>query len=59
MKIIMEELDKSVIAISDGGRSVSIVENPSALDFHLAKNAIKNFNEMMKRHLAKKDETPS
>ncbi len=51
MKIEIEELDKNVIAISDGGRSVSIVETTAALDFHLAKHAISNFTEMLNRHV--------
>ncbi len=52
MKIEIEELDKGIIVINDGNHSVSIVENISALDFHLAKHTIRCFSEMMNRHLS-------
>ena len=56
MKVEIEELNGKVIAINDGERSVSIVEVASALDFHLAKNAIRLFTEMLNRHLLKEAE---
>ena len=55
MKIEIEELSRGVIAINDGESSVSIVESFSALDFHLAQGAIRNFGEMLFRHLQKKE----
>lgn len=53
MKIAIEELDieNSVIGLNDGKKSVSIVEGKSALDFHLAKTALRNLTEMLNRHL--------
>lgn len=51
MKIEIEELNGKVIAINDGVRSASVVEATSALDFHLARDAIKKFTEMLNRHL--------
>jgi len=56
MKIEIEELDDGVIGINDGERSVSVVESVSALDFHLARSALRNITEMLSRHLIKKAE---
>ena len=53
MKIEIEELDKNVIGINDGERSVSIVESVSALDFHIARDTLRKITEMLNRHLAK------
>lgn len=46
--------DQAVILLNDGERSVPIGESVSALDFHLAKNALHTYGEMLNRHHAAK-----
>ncbi len=59
MKIQIEEFEQQGdrwIGLNDGNHQVMIVEKVNALDFHLAKNAILNFGEMLTRHLDKAKE---